>query len=531
VLDRNLFAPHAVSRWAGSHPDRLALRHVDGRTLTYRELDEEGRRWADGLGRLGVGAGHHVGTFLPHDFDGFRALLAVARHCAVEVPLNTAYVGGMLRHALTLAEVVTLVTTTELAARLEPMADELPDLRTVVLVDDPDGSGFPFAGAPWRVVGREELLAGTVPLDLPGPEEWDLAALIFTSGTTGPSKAVRMPWGQVHHLWGWCPEDAFEEGEALFSAFPLFHISGRGAFNVAMARGGTLAMRDKFSISSFWDDIRTTGAVSAGLVGPLTGLIYAQPPSPRDRDHPLRTVVLGPMIPEMEDFEQRFGVKVCAGFGQTEIGCPIVTGWDHGPWANSGKPAVNDAGFEARIVDEHDQPVGPGVVGELVVRARAPWRLNLGYHNNPEATAHAWRNGWFHTGDAMMTDEEGRFYFVDRMKDAIRRRGENISSFEVEAAVGEHPDVVECAALGVRMDHADEEVMVVVIVRDPDRFDPAELIRFLVPRMPRFMVPRFVAVVDDFPRSETTARVRKEELRNLHLEEKAFDRVAAGIEV
>jgi crotonobetaine/carnitine-CoA ligase len=271
--------------------------------------------------------------------------------------------------------------------------------------------------------------------------------------------------------------------------------------------------------------VRATGAVAAALVGPITSLLYAEPPRPDDRDHTLRHCVLGPMITQMDDFEHRFGVKVCVAYGQTEIGVVIGSGWDHGPPANCGT-ACDD--FEVRIVDAHDQPLGPNEVGEMVVRSSRPWTLNVGYHNMPEATAEAWRNGWFHTGDALRYDEDGRFYFVDRLKDAIRRRGENISSFEVESAVMQHPEVLECAAVGIPVEHGDEEVLVAVVVRDEPAFDPGELLEFLEVRMTRFMVPRFVAVVAELPKSETTARVRKNELRALRLELQAFDRRVPG---
>jgi len=176
-----------------------------------------------------------------------------------------------------------------------------------------------------------------------------------------------------------------------------------------------------------------------------------------------------------------------------------------------------------RLVDEHDEPVATGEVGEMIVRTREPWALNGGYYKMPEATVAAWRNGWFHTGDAFRCDDEGWYYFVDRMKDAIRRRGENISSFEVENHVLQHPAVVECAAVGVRTEHGDEDVMAVVVVKDVG-FDPRELVDFLAPRMPRFMVPRYVRVVEDLPRNETTRRVRKHDLRDEGITPTTFDR-------
>jgi len=373
-------------------------------------------------------------------------------------------------------------------------------------------------------VGLAELLDAARPAaGLPGPDPWDVAYLLFTSGTTGPSKAVISPWGSVvYQMTSWMPEDLTSPGDGLYCAFPLFHNSGRSSFNLTLTRGARLVYREKFSATHLWDDVRRTNCVGMGLVGPMTSMVWSAEPRPDDADNPVRWLGLGPMIPEMEAFERRFGLRVVTCYGQTEIGTPVATGYDHGPWANCGKVRQDYPWPEVRLVDEHDEPVPLGEVGEMIVRTKEPWALNLGYYKMPEESLRAWRNGWFHTGDAFRQDEEGWFYFVDRMKDAIRRRGENISSFEVENYVIEHPRVVDCAAVGVRTMHGDEEVLVAVVVKDG--FDPVELIAYLEPRMPRFMVPRYVRVMEDLPRNETTARVRKQHLRDDGVTTSTWDR-------
>jgi crotonobetaine/carnitine-CoA ligase len=184
-----------------------------------------------------------------------------------------------------------------------------------------------------------------------------------------------------------------------------------------------------------------------------------------------------------------------------------------------------------RIVDEHDIEVPAGVVGELIVRTRVPWTVNAGYLGMPEQTAEAWRNGWFHTGDAFRYDEDGNFYFVDRIKDSIRRRGENISSFEVEAYVNEHPAVLESAAIAVPSEHGEDEVKVCVVLKPDGILEPEELIEHLIPRMPRFMVPRYVELVDALPKTEATQRVQKVLLREEPLNDKTWDREKARISV
>jgi crotonobetaine/carnitine-CoA ligase len=431
----------------------------------------------------------------------------------------------MLRYVLELTDAATIVCSREFVDRIAGVAADLPGLETVVVVD----GDAPEDVLACRVVTGAEFLAGVEPASgLAGPEYHEISTLLLTSGTTGPSKAVIVPWAVTFQMTSWLPADALLLGEGMFSAYPMFHNSGRSAFNLCMVRGGRYVTRAKFSGTTFWDDVRATDCVYAGIIGPITHLLYSAPPRADDADHPLRAIGLGPMIPEMDEFEARFGVKTATCYGQTEIGAAVATGWDHGPWAGCGKARTDYPWTDVAIVDHLDEPVPTEHVGELVVRSREPWSLNLGYYKMPEATAEAWRNGWFHTGDAFRRDEDGWFYFVDRMRDTIRRRGENISSFEVENAVMEFAGVIECTAVGIRTELGDDEVLAAVIVRDPTAFDPPTLIEFLTPRMPMFMIPRYVEVMDDFPRVETSGRVRKHELRARGITTSTWDRQASS---
>jgi crotonobetaine/carnitine-CoA ligase len=516
VLDRVCLAPHAVARWATDTPDVVALQHVDGEQLTYRQLHEQSRAWATAFEQRGVVASSHVATLLPNTFDAYRALIGLGWLRVVEVPLNTAFVGRMLAYTIDHSDATMLVTTRELADRVEDVRAEVPQLESVVVVDDGD-----FAAS-------TENRGDTRAHDWPGPEYRDIHSLMFTSGTTGPSKAVITPWAVMYQFWSWVPDDTLVPGEGVYCTMPMFHNSGRSAFNYAMVCGARYVMRDRFSATQFWSDVRATDCRTAALIGPMTALLYSATPEPDDADNPLRNVVLGPMIPEIDDFERRFGVRTATCYGQTEVGIPVATGWDHGPWANCGRARADYPWPDAVVVNEHDEPVAVGEVGELVVRSAEPWALNVGYYKMPEQTVAAWRNGWFHTGDAFRVDEDGWYYFVDRLRDTIRRRGENISSFEVESLVTEHHEVLECAAIGVSAVHGEDDVLIAVIVRDPASFDPAALLAFLEPRMPRFMLPRYVEVVDDLPRTEASMRVRKHELRNRGVSEATYDRERAG---
>src|SRR6476646_667354 len=513
MLAPTCLAPHAVAHGAATTPDAVALEHVDGARLTYAELDRRARAWAGALAAGGVAEGDHVATMLPNTFDAHVTMLALAWLRVVEVPLNVAFTGRMLAYALDHADVTALVVAPEFRAAVDAVAADAPKLTHVVELDDTTRRSLD-AGAPDAI-------------ELVGPQYRDVHSLMFTSGTTGPSKAGITPWAVMYQFWSWVPDDALGAGDGLYCAMPLFHNSGLSAFNYAMACNGRFVIRDRFSASDFWSDIRATGCVTAALVGPMTALLHSAPPRPDDADTPLRNAILGPMIPEIEEFERRFGVRVATGYGQTETGMAVTTGWDHGPWSNCGRVREDYPWPEVRIADEFDEPVPDGEVRELLVRSAEPWALNVGYHKMPEQTAAAWRNGWFHTGDAFRRDGDGWFYFVDRLRDTIRRRGENISSFEVETMVAEHPAVRECAAIGVPAPLGEDDVFVAVIVDAPAAFDPAELLSFLEPRMPRFMLPRYVEVVDDLPRTEASMRVRKHELRNLGVTSSTWDREAA----
>ncbi len=525
-IPKTMLGPHAVARWASTHPTRVAIQHVDGERLEYAELDRSGRLWAATLREIGICEQTHVATLLHNGFSAQGIWLGLGWLRAIEIPLNTALTGVLLEYSLHASDARVLVTTREFLARIFEFVGRLPALEQIVVVDGKEADEGPELHPQSRpVVDARLILERVEPLsDVPGPEYHDVAALLFTSGTTGPSKPVVIPWATVYQNWSWVPEDALGVGEAVYCAMPIFHNSGRAALNSALVRGACFVFREKFSGSEFWNDIRRHDCIAASLVGPMTALLNSRPPQDDDADNPLRAVLCGPLIPEIESFERRFGLRVATGYGQTEVGMALVTDWDHGPWKNCGRPRTSYPYSEVRVVDELDQPLGPGEVGELVVRSAEPWALNGGYYGLPEATAEAWRNGWFHTGDAFRYDEEGWFYLVDRMKDAIRRRGENISSFEVESLVSGHPEVVECAAVAVPAELGEDDVMVVLVVRDPEQFDPQELLRWLESRMPQFMLPRYVDVVEDLPRNDTTQRIQKHEIRARGIRSDTWDR-------
>jgi crotonobetaine/carnitine-CoA ligase len=516
-------APAALRRHAAERSDQVLLDHVDGRTATYAQVLDRCDRFAAGLRALGVPVGTPVGIFVGDTFECARAWLAVTSAGMVAVPMNAALLGRTLEHVVELSGMRAVVVEEHLIERFSGLAHG-GALEHVIVV----GSGGERpAVAPIGGVAIDELLRERDTVAPFRPELHDIAMFLFTSGTTGPAKAVVIPWAAAHSHWSQVPADTLGPGEALYAPVAMFHNSGIGALQFVVWKGGRLVLREKFSASAFWDDVRRSGAVASGIVGPMTAVLWAQPRRADDADNPLRSLVLGPMIEQMDAFEQRFGTRVCTSYGMTEVPSMIATGWDHGPWQTCGTVCDGWPWPEVELVDEHDNPVPDGVVGQLVVRTRAPWALNAGYHRDPAATAEAWRNGWFHTGDAFTRDGEGRYYFVDRMKDTIRRRGENISSFEVEGAVSAHEAVAECAAYAVPDGYGGDDVMVAIVTADPSRPpQPADLFEFLEATMPAHMIPRYVDVVSEIPRNATTLRVQKYVLRDRGITATTWDRTA-----
>jgi crotonobetaine/carnitine-CoA ligase len=462
----------------------------------------------------------------------FTIWLALGWLRAVEAPLNLGLRGKLLAHSLSGAGARILVADESQLKSLIAVVSDLPNLRLVVVIGLSESSRDAIqhlARFDIAVVDSTELVMDEeAGIDCDGPLYRDAAALLYTSGTTGPSKGVLVPWASVHQTWSWVPDDALAPGEGVYCPFPMFHISGKSALNAALVRGGRFVWRDRFSGSELWSDIIRNDCVLACLVGPMLAFVNSQPEAVTDANNPLRSVVCGPMIPNIARFEERFGVRVATCYSMTELGTPLATGWDHGPDLTCGHVRKDYPQTEVRVVDEFDQPLGPGVVGELVARTAEPWALNAGYHDEPDESARAWRNGWFHSGDAFYFDDEGWFYFVDRMNDTIRRRGENISSFEVEQIVRDYPGVLDCAAVGVDAEHGGDEVLIVVEIAESDELDPGLLADWLEPRLPRHMVPRFVRLVPVLPRNETSLRIQKFRLREEGVTTDTWDRLKAS---
>ncbi|GAA5061937.1 crotonobetaine/carnitine-CoA ligase [Thermocatellispora tengchongensis] len=497
--------PRLLRRRAVATPDREFAVFEGGERWTYAEAWQVVLDTAGALRARGVAPGDRVLSWQPNGADALRTWLAVNQLGAVYVPLNTAYRGRLLEHVLTNSGARLMVVHPRLAERLDGLATARPEL----------------------VLTPEELdAAGPAAEDCPA-QPWDTYAIIYTSGTTGPSKGVLSSYV---HVWS-AAMAAFggvlDEHDRYMVNLPLFHAGGTIGVTGALVLGGSIALVEGFRTDAFWPEIRRTGTTAVTLLGAMASFLRGRPPSPDDTAHPLRTVFMIPVSEDAEAFSQRFGVEIRTMFNMTETSCPLVSAAPNPPRGTCGKPRP---GVEVRLVDEHDREVPPGAAGELIVRTARPWAMTHGYHDMPEATARAWRNGWFHTGDAFRRDERGDFVFVDRLKDAIRRRGENISSFEVETAVLEHPAVREAAAVAVPSEHGEDEILLVVAPVDDALIDPAELHEHCRARLPHFMIPRYVRVTAELPRTPTS-KIEKHRLRRQGLTEDTWDREVHGLAV
>ena len=360
------------------------------------------------------------------------------------------------------------------------------------------------------------------PLERP-IEPWDDIYIIFTSGTTGPSKAVLCSYAMM--LYGMPQAYTMIDSDTRYLIVsPLFHAAATGFGYAMLIRGGSVAMVESFKTDQFWDVIRRTQTTFCSLLGVVPLFLLKEPPSPRDRDHTLKVVTTGPWGEHCLQFAKRFGVDMYTAFSMSELSIPLVSELNPPKMGVAGR--VRD-GFEMKVVDEHDFEVPVGQVGEAVLRSALPWAITSGYYKNPEATAKAWRNGWFHTGDAMRVDEDGDFFFIDRLKDSIRRRGENISSFDIETVVQEHPAVRECAAIAVRAE-SEDEVMLCAALQPNMKLDFEEFVEFLRPKMAHFMVPRFFRLLPELPKTPN-GKIQKAELRKDGVTSDTWDREAAGI--
>ena len=525
----------ALAQRLASDPDGLYLdfAKADGGAVQYtaREMDAESTRLAHALSGLGLGHGDRLATLLDNRAEQVVSFFAALKLGAIQVPINTAYKGEFLRHQLADSGAKVFIVQGDFTSRAAEVvgADTTPNLTHCIIVDPPDAVIDAVPAIRWA-----DALArgGTEPIDVSQVRPSDLACFIYTAGTTGASKGCMLPQNyivsladQIARAWQREPDDI------VLTPLPLFHFNAISVCVVGtLLVGGSAAIERRFSVSNFWPEINRTGATMVSMLGSLAILIANADDHPDQTGHRLRLCAAAPMPPDTDRaWQERFGCKTfSAGYGLTEAS--LVSMLDAGE-ANRpgamGKPNLHE--FDVRLVDDDDVEIPVGEVGEIVCRPKGPNLMFAGYWNRPDATVEATRNLWFHTGDLGRLDDAGFIYFVDRKKDALRRRGENISSFEMEKTLFGHPALRDVAVHAVPSEFAEDDVKITVVLQADATVTEEELCRWMAERVPYFAIPRYVEFRDDLPRNPV-GRVLKYQLRDEGVTPSTWDREVAGIE-
>jgi carnitine-CoA ligase len=478
-------------------------------------------RFAGTLAAAGIRPGDRVALMSGNRPEFMESFLGCAWLGAIAVPLNVAARGPQLKHYLQNSGARLLIIEAELVEALSYIEWDDLALERIWLIGD--AKPAPFDRVPMtKIPSRADAIAAGV------GDPAQTLAILYTSGTTGPSKGVCCPHAQ-YFWWGLHGIANLEirERDVLCTTLPLFHTNALGAFHHALLSGSTLVAQPRFSASQFWQALIDRGATVTYLLGAMVPILLSRPPSPQEQAHAVRCA-LAPGVPANLHavFEQRCGIKLIDGYGSTEtnfvIGCTAAE-------RRPGRIGTVRDGFAARVIDPAGNEADPGMPGELVVHSDEELAFATGYFAMPDKTTEAFRDGWFHTGDRVVREADGYYRFVDRMKDAIRRRGENISSFEVEQVLLSHPDVSVAAVFPVPSELAEDEVMAAIVLRPGSALTESELCEFCRPRLARFAVPRFIEFVDTLPTTEN-GKVQKYKLRERGVTLAAWDRDAAAVD-
>jgi carnitine-CoA ligase len=510
-----LTVPAVLDQRAEQFGDRVMM-SIAGTPVTFAQMRDRSCAAANVLAEVGVERGETVALFTGTCPEWVYFWLGAARIGAVSAAVNGASKGEFLSHALRLSRAAVVITDAERHPRLREVSDSVETLRSILVQGDSLTAALAHASTAAPDVAPA------------GPD--DIGALFFTSGTTGPSKAVATTWP---YLFGVADTAAsaweFGSGDVLWTAMPLFHLSAAPTVLAPMLVGGTSVLADGFHPASVWDEIRESGATGFAGAGAMVSMLWNLPPDPRDAELPLRFISAAPISADLyRDIERRYGCRVVTMYGMTEafpIAYKAVS--DEGVPGTSGR--VNPA-FDLRIVDSFANSVPRGTVGEIVCRARATHAMSEGYVSSAPGRGGLQvepHRDWFHTGDLGKLDADQNLTYVDRVKDSLRRRGENVSSVEVETTVMRHPAVLEAAAVGIPSELGEDDILVLITLRPDATVDFTDLLDFCSERMPYFCVPRYLEVLDEIPKN-VIGRIRKDVLRSRGLGAGAWDREAHG---
>lgn len=521
--------PHILRARAEEHPDRPYYRFQHGEWISYAQMLGRSNRVANALGAHGIGLGDVVATQLPNMEAHLEIWFGILGSGAAQCPINTAYRGEFLSWAVNLPEARMLIIADSFLAELDAIMDDLPLLERVVVVHTGAAHG-PAPRRPWETY--EEFL-GTADDQDPGIAlSWTGdARIMFTSGTTGRSKGVIKQHASDYFSGRtYCEVCEVTADDILYSCLPLFHSNAQvlAAFP-AMIAGARIQFDTRYSSTRFWTSVTECRATLLNTVSAINYFIWNTESSGLDRAHTVTRIMAMPAPKDIYwDFQERFGIRFIEGYGLTETG--MVTYHPPGATPRPGSCGIATPGFEVSVVEPGtDRPLPSGRQGEIVVDMKIPNIVMRAYVGMPEKTAEDFRNLKLHTGDLGEMDDDGYLYFKDRLKDYIRRRGENVSSVEVERTVMSHPDVLEAAAIGVHAHEgasAEDEILICVVTRS-GALTPRELANYLEPKMPQFAIPRYIRFMDHLPKTPTE-RVRKVELREQGVAPGTYDRGMEG---
>jgi crotonobetaine/carnitine-CoA ligase len=501
--------------------------HFREEHFSYRDLDEESDKVAAGLQSLGISKGDKVAIIMDNRPEFLFLWFGLSKLGAVEVPVNTAHKGDLLIHMIDTADCCALVVESTYLDRVAPVLKALPKVKQLLVLSK-DGQAVPQMEIPCRLWCDITANDGRFnPVEVLNS---DPLAVMFTSGTTGPSKGALMPQNYALFMGKVCMECcAYTEQDCLYNTLPLFHGNAQFLSTMpALMSGARMVLSPRFSASGFWPDIKKHGCTEFNYIGGILPILLKADPKTDDADNPLRVMFGGGCPPDLfDEVEKRFGVTLLEGYGMSEIGLPLLNTMKSRKKGTCGRPVY---GCRLKLVDDYGMEVPPGVPGELLIRNEEPFTMMIEYYNMPQKTVEAWRDLWFNTGDYLVADSDGFFNFVDRKKDALRRRGENISSQEVEKVVNSHVAVLESAAIGVKSQMAEDEVMICVRLKDGQSLSPEALLDYCQERMAYFMVPRFVRFMDELPKTRTQ-KILKSSLRDQGVTRDTWDREAENYEL
>ena len=524
----------AVRHQARAQGEREFLSFENGERFSFAEFDRLTDCLATALADLGLTAGDRILGLLTNSKEFMITMIATHKLRAVFVPVNTELRGGFLEHQITNSSPRIIVVDDNLMGRFSSFDPSETGIETVVGVGDessPDISKLGLLAEVSQV--RMDSLLDTTPNTekLADPSPSDVCTIMYTSGTTGPSKGVLMPQGHCYlFALGIVAAMELTEQDRYFCCMPLFHANGLFMqVYASLLAGSSCHVTKRFSVTDWLNIVREENITVTNALGVMPEFIFRSPPSPNDRDHKMTRILAIPVAEEWGvAMQERFGVKLRQGFGMTEVNMVAYSDLDDPVMSGCAGPPLSDF-FEVIIADpDSDVELPRDQVGEILVRPKIPFCFNVGYFKMPDKTVEAWRNLWFHTGDAGRMDSEGRLFFVDRIKDRIRRRGENISSYELEQTLNEYPGVIESAAVGLRVPGAggEDEIKAVIAINGPSP-DPEAFLDWCVPRMPRHTVPRYLEFVAELDKT-ASGKIRKQAIRDAGVTENTWDRESIG---